>query len=156
MDNQPWATVFFAHGTLLSVMWQPGWEGSLGENGYMYIIAWVPLLFTWNDHNIVNRLYTNTKLKKIIKDSLSLPLGLVCGSHFQLNPGRWTKVNESSWRRFPTARIWILPTADCRGSRKASPARSSVVLQTQSQKPHSAPVSEDAGARHSAALKTSA
>ena len=26
-----------AHGTLLSVMWQPGWEGSLGENRYMYM-----------------------------------------------------------------------------------------------------------------------
>ena len=26
-----------AHGTLLSVMWQPGWEGSLGENGYMHM-----------------------------------------------------------------------------------------------------------------------
>ena len=25
-----------AHGTLLNVMWQPGWEGSLRENGYMY------------------------------------------------------------------------------------------------------------------------
>ena len=25
------------HGTLLNVMWQPGWEGSLGENGYMYV-----------------------------------------------------------------------------------------------------------------------
>ena len=24
-------------GTLLNVMWQPGWEGSLGENGYMYM-----------------------------------------------------------------------------------------------------------------------
>ena len=24
-------------GTLLNVMWQPGWEGSLGENGYMCI-----------------------------------------------------------------------------------------------------------------------
>ena len=23
--------------TLLSVIWQPGWEGSLVENGYMYI-----------------------------------------------------------------------------------------------------------------------
>ena len=21
----------------LNVMWQPGWEGSLGENGYMYM-----------------------------------------------------------------------------------------------------------------------
>ena len=24
-----------AQGTLLNVMWQPGWEGSLEENGYM-------------------------------------------------------------------------------------------------------------------------
>ena len=24
-----------AHGTLLNVMWQPGWEGSLGESGYV-------------------------------------------------------------------------------------------------------------------------
>ena len=26
-----------AHGTLLNVMWEPGWEGSLGENGYIYL-----------------------------------------------------------------------------------------------------------------------
>ena len=26
-----------AQGTLLNVMWQSGWEGSLAENGYMYI-----------------------------------------------------------------------------------------------------------------------
>ena len=25
------------HGTLFNVMWQHGWEGSLEENGYMYI-----------------------------------------------------------------------------------------------------------------------
>ena len=25
-------------------MWQPGWEGSLGENGYIYMYGWVPLL----------------------------------------------------------------------------------------------------------------
>ena len=24
---------------LLSVMWQPGWEGSLGKNGYMYMYS---------------------------------------------------------------------------------------------------------------------
>ena len=43
-----------AHGTLLNVIWQPGWEGSLGENGYMYMYGWVPSLFIWNYHNIVN------------------------------------------------------------------------------------------------------
>ena len=26
-----------AQGTLFNVMWQPGWEGSVGENGYMYV-----------------------------------------------------------------------------------------------------------------------
>ena len=26
-----------AQGTLLNVMWSPGWEGYLGENGYMYM-----------------------------------------------------------------------------------------------------------------------
>ena len=33
-----------AQGTLLGVMWQPGWEGSLGENVYMCVHGWVPLL----------------------------------------------------------------------------------------------------------------
>ena len=28
-----------ARGTLLNVMWQPGWEGSLGENGYTYMYS---------------------------------------------------------------------------------------------------------------------
>ena len=30
-DNQPGVTVYIAHGTLLSVMWQPGWEGVWGS-----------------------------------------------------------------------------------------------------------------------------
>ena len=29
-------TYYIAHGTLLNVMWQPAWERSLGENGYVY------------------------------------------------------------------------------------------------------------------------
>ena len=28
-----------AQGTLFNVMWQPGWAGSLGESGYMYMLA---------------------------------------------------------------------------------------------------------------------
>ena len=31
---------------LLSVIWQPGWEGSLGENGYMYIYMGEPLCYS--------------------------------------------------------------------------------------------------------------
>ena len=30
-------TYCIVQGTLLNVMWEPGWEGSLGENGYMYM-----------------------------------------------------------------------------------------------------------------------
>ena len=37
------------------VLWQPGWEGSLGSMN-----TWVPLLSTWNHHRIVNWLYPNT------------------------------------------------------------------------------------------------
>ena len=33
-------------GTLVHVMWQPGWEQSVGENGYMYMYGCVPSLFT--------------------------------------------------------------------------------------------------------------
>ena len=48
----------------------PAWMGGgLGKNGYMYMHGWVPLLFTWKYHNIVNWLYPNTKcfwcLKKL-------------------------------------------------------------------------------------------
>ena len=40
--------------TLLHIMWQPEWEGSLGENGYMCICGWVPSPFSWNWHSIAN------------------------------------------------------------------------------------------------------
>jgi len=30
-----------------------GKEGE-GENGYMYMLGWIPLFFTWNYHNVVN------------------------------------------------------------------------------------------------------
>ena len=45
------------NGTLLNVMGQSGWEGSLRENGYMSMYGWVSWLFTWNYHNIVNWIY---------------------------------------------------------------------------------------------------
>ena len=33
MVNQQGLTIYLAQGTLLNAMWQPGWDGSLGENG---------------------------------------------------------------------------------------------------------------------------
>ena len=38
--------------------------GELGENDYMHMYGWVSSLSTWNYHNIVNQLYSNTKFKK--------------------------------------------------------------------------------------------
>ena len=58
-------TYCIARGNMFNVMWQPGWEGSLGQNGYMCMYGWVPSLFTWNCHNSVNQLYTNIKLKPV-------------------------------------------------------------------------------------------
>ena len=52
--------MYIAHGTLLNVMPQPGWEESLGENGYISMYGWDPMLSTWNYH-IVNLLYSNLK-----------------------------------------------------------------------------------------------
>ena len=47
-------------------MWQPGWEGSLGENGCRYMYCWALSLFPWKYHDVVKCLYFNTKenLKK--------------------------------------------------------------------------------------------
>ena len=61
MDDQQGPT--YNQGTLFNVMRQPEWERRLGENGYIYMYGWVPLLSTWNYHNIVNQLYPNIKLK---------------------------------------------------------------------------------------------
>lgn len=32
--------------------------GENGENGYMYLYEWIPLLSAWNCHNIVSSLYS--------------------------------------------------------------------------------------------------
>ena len=61
-----------AQGTLFSVMWQPGQEGSLGKNGYMYMYGWVALLSTWNYHNIVNWLYSSKRRQRIPNGSVKL------------------------------------------------------------------------------------
>ena len=47
-------------------MWQPGWEGSFGENGYIHMYGWVTLLCTWNYHNIIHQTYSSIE-KKFLK-----------------------------------------------------------------------------------------
>ena len=68
-------------GTLLSVMWQPGWEGSLGDNGYMHMYdcsleTITTLLISYNP-------IQNKKLKK--KSLFPLAVTKMVLNH---NPGR--------------------------------------------------------------------
>ena len=52
-------------------MWQPGRDGGLGENEYMYIFGWVPSLFTWNCHNIVN--WLSVQFSRVLLFVLVMP-----------------------------------------------------------------------------------
>ena len=52
---------------LLNILWQPNWEKNLKKNRYVYMYNWITLLYTWNERNIVNQLYSNIKLKKSLK-----------------------------------------------------------------------------------------
>ena len=61
LHNSPLVYLCVIFNTLHNVMWQPGWKGSLGENGDLDMNGWIPSLPTWNYHNIVNRLYFSAK-----------------------------------------------------------------------------------------------
>ena len=52
--------LLYSTGNSAQVTWQPGQEVE-GEWIHVYIYGWVPSLFPWNYHNIVNWLYPNTK-----------------------------------------------------------------------------------------------
>ena len=58
-----WTNTDLLYSTVNSV--QPyvaaGWEGSLGENGYIYMYGQVPSPLTWDYDNIINQLYSNIK-----------------------------------------------------------------------------------------------
>ena len=41
----------------------PDGRGVWGGDGYMWVYDWVPSLFTWNDHSVINRPYPKTKWK---------------------------------------------------------------------------------------------
>ena len=88
-----------ARGTLLNIMWQPGWKGSLKENGYMYMYGWVPLLSTWNYHNFVTGLYSNTQQKVKKKNRYTGREAIEDGSLFWCRQrgdgkGRWKEVGR--------------------------------------------------------------
>ena len=51
-------------------MCQDGWKRGLEENGYMCMYGWVPWLFTWNYHNIVNQLSSVQFSCSVVSNSL--------------------------------------------------------------------------------------
>ena len=61
MDNQQGEDNQTAQEAPLSLIWQPGGEGSLGENGYIYIWLSPSPVHPKLSHNIVNQLYSNIK-----------------------------------------------------------------------------------------------
>ena len=74
-----------AQGTLLNVMW----EGSLGENGYVYVYGWVLLLSTWNYQNIVDWLYVLLSHADSVRPQRWQPSKLPCPWY---SPGKNTGV----------------------------------------------------------------
>ena len=62
IDYQPGPTYFIVQEMLLNILWHLGWEGIWGENGYVNMNGWAPLLSTWNYHIwLYNQLYFNIK-----------------------------------------------------------------------------------------------
>ena len=57
----------YAMNTRINEKIQSTIQCSLGENVYMDMYGWVPSLFTWNYHKIVNWLYPNTKRFRCLK-----------------------------------------------------------------------------------------
>ena len=68
-------------------MWEPGWDGGLGKNGYMCMYGLLPSLFIWNYHNIVNWLYFNIKQK--VQRWKNLKKDLFSGEPGTLSEGDW-------------------------------------------------------------------
>ena len=60
-------TCCIAQRTLPNILWWSMWKKNLKENGCMYLYNWTTLVYSRNDHNIVNRLYFDKffKNKKI-------------------------------------------------------------------------------------------
>ena len=103
LNNQ--RTDCLAHGTLLNVMWQPGWEGSLGENGYTLCMA--------------------EYLCCLPETITALLIGYVCcaqsPSHVQLFATPWTTAHQASlslgklqarileWVAMPFSRESVIP-----------------------------------------------
>ena len=91
-------TYCITHGTLLNLKWQPRWKGNLEENGYI-MYGWVPLMFIWNYHNIVNQL--SVEFSSVVQSCLTLCNPMNCSTpglpvHHQLLEFTQTHVHRVS------------------------------------------------------------
>ena len=68
--------------------------GELGENGYMYMYGWIPLLLTWNYYNIVCKSAIAQCFAN--KGSYSQNYGFSC-SHVQIWVGPPRKLSTKNW-----------------------------------------------------------
>ena len=88
----------YSTGTLLNIMWQPGYEGSLGEIEYVYMYGWISLLFTWNYHNIVNQPCCYSVIKAYLTLCNPLDCSMPDFSVFHcLLEFAWIHVHLSQW-----------------------------------------------------------
>ena len=98
-------------------MWQPGWEGSLEENGYVNMYDWVSSLFTWS-YRIVNWLFSSVQLLSCAKSRKRLQHARPpCPS---LTPRICSNSRPSSRWRHPTISSSVVPFSSCPQSFPAS------------------------------------
>ena len=76
--NSWWILLHCATGTyciglvnIPNILCKSIWTKNVKHNGYMYVYKWITLMFSRNDHSIVNQLYFN-KLKKWKKACVSM------------------------------------------------------------------------------------
>ena len=114
-----------AHGTVLNIMWQPGHKGSFGENGYVYMYGWVPLLSIWNYHSVVNWLYSYAAAAaaKSLQSCLTLcdpidggsPPGSLIPGILQARTLEWAAISFSNVWKWKVkvkslSRVWLFAT----------------------------------------------
>ena len=97
----PARTYYTAHGSLLGVMCQRGWEGGLGKNGCMDTCCSVPSLFTWNAHSLLYSDQCKTRNSKFgeKKNIIRINAEIV-----QYQKWLWLYANETL---FMDVKIWI-------------------------------------------------
>ena len=88
---------------------EPGWGCSLGENGYMYVYDWVPLLFTWNYYNVVSLLYHSTKYFGVKKIKIKMAFGQINYRKAGLQDMKRVSLLEDIWEPYHGMGYYELP-----------------------------------------------